>query len=99
MADDQGDKLLALRAKFIATMGTRADALSRLLEGPDDFNRQEAIQEIVHKIAGAAGFYGEQGIAEAAAKIDQPLKLALERGESLNKDAELQDLIRLIGKL
>ena len=64
------DKLAAVRHKFLASLGDKANELEELSTGLIDDSRWQELSALLHKIAGSAGFYGELAIADLARELE-----------------------------
>lgn len=93
MSANTHDRLAAVRQKFIASLKERADTIETMLDAPEADNEHAQLQTLVHKIAGSAGFYGEQQIADAAQRIDIQLQQSPSPGEITALTDELRALI------
>ena len=99
MNEKTGDRLAAVRQKFIAGLMDRADTLEGVLNTPSDERDYEHLQTLVHKIAGSAGFYGEQKIADTAQKIDVQLQQANDPAALPTLTDDLRALILILRAL
>lgn len=91
------EALAAVAAKFRASLAAKADEIElarngRAIDGP-----APTLVALMHKLAGAAGFYDETAIAELAAGLEQRLAAA----HTGDHDAEIieRDLNRLVALL
>ena len=99
MAADSNDKLAAVRAKFIAGIKERAATIESILLLPDGADKHAQLQHITHKIAGSAGFYGEDKIAEIAAKIDMCLQTSKNSMDLPHITDDINELLALLHAL
>ena len=99
MSGNSTDKLAAVRAKFIAGLQGRADTIEALMASEDSVEKQAELQVLVHKIAGAAGFYAEEKIAEAAGKIDVALQTLNDFKDLPKFNAKLNELVTMLRAL
>ena len=99
MSSDKTDRLAAVRKKFVASVKERADVLDNFLVDENSYNDWQSLQAMVHKIAGAAGFYGEDDIARVAAQLDVQLQAKPAPEEFANISVELASLIEQIRAL
>ena len=98
-AADSNDKLAAVRAKFIAGIKERAATIEGILLLPDGEDKRAQLQHITHKIAGSAGFYGEDKIAEIAAKLDTSLQTSKNVIDLRRLTDEINELLTMLHAL
>ena len=99
MTANSTDKLAIVRAKFVAGLQDRADMIEALIASEDSAEKQAELQVLVHKIAGAAGFYAEHKIAEAAGKIDGELQTLNDFKGLPQFDSKLNELVIMLRAL
>jgi len=91
------EALAAVAAKFRASLAAKADEIERArgelaVDGP-----AATLSALMHKLAGAAGFYDETAIAELAADLERTLEA--ERTAALDREAVERDIDRLVALL
>lgn len=92
------DKLAAVREKFILSLQEKAGALDVAMEEAVSTGEFENLVALVHKIAGSAGFYGQDDVAALATTIDNELNLKQNEVLSETLQREIRGLIDLMQK-
>ena len=93
------DRLAAVRRKFVAASKQRADTIEDILGLPDTPEKYRRLRHLAHKIAGSAGFYGEDGIAQVAARIDTGLQSEENNRDGAGLNADINELLSLLRAL
>ena len=93
------DRLAAVRRKFVAASKQRAATIEDILGLPDTPEKYRRLRHLAHKIAGSAGFYGEDGIAQVAARIDTGLQSEENNRDGAGLNADINELLSLLRAL
>ena len=99
MTTGSHDKLAAVRRKFVAASKQRAETIEDILGLPETTEKYQRLRHLAHKIAGSAGFYGEDEIAQVAARIDTGLQSAENNRDRADLNADVHELLSLLRAL
>ncbi len=91
------EALAAVAAKFRASLATKADEIERARSEHASGSPASTLAALMHKLAGAAGFYDETAIAKLAADLERTLEV--ERTGELDREVVERDIDRLVALL
>lgn len=91
------EALAAVAAKFRASLATKADEIEAARQARQAGGPVSPIVALMHKLAGAAGFYAETAIAELAADLERRLDPA--RADESDPASVEHDIDRLVALL
>ena len=87
------DKLAEVRTRFLADLRSSGQHIGELKQ-QGGVIENEALHELIHRIAGKAGFFGEVEIAETAKNLEKDLRL--QQLDKLVANEKLDELLSLI---
>ncbi len=94
------DPVAALHARYRASFPEKRDDLQAALaawrEAPTAAERIAALYLLVHKLAGSAGAYGFDALADVARIADRLLQAHARGGEALTQVAPIEAAVRAV---